>query len=138
MDECNYMIAVFIARVFLGVLFFMQGYDKVFKVKMNNVIDTFKTELGDSRLPAPLISLAAYYTSYVEMIGGLFLIFGFMKNYALYALGIDLILVAVAMSIIEPLWKMDYVFPRLVLLLLLLIVPTAWDFLSIDSLLSGL
>jgi uncharacterized membrane protein YphA (DoxX/SURF4 family) len=136
MNEQNYMVGLLIARVFLGVLFFIQGYDKVFKLGLSKVILTFRNELGRSQFPNPVINASAYYTSYAELIGGLCLIFGFMKYYALYALGLDLVMVAVAMGTISPLWKMDFVFPRLILLLLLLLSPPAWDALTADHLIS--
>jgi uncharacterized membrane protein YphA (DoxX/SURF4 family) len=136
MEEINYSIAEFIARVSLGLLFLFQGYDKVFKIKLKNVIQGFNMELENSRLPEPLISISAYYSSYVELVGGLLLILGFMKYYVLYALGLDLLLVAVAMGIINPLWKMDLVFPRLALLLLLLLLPQEWDLISLDHFIS--
>lgn len=133
MDEYNYKIAVLIARVFLGVLFFIQGYDKVFKIGLKEVVRTFKAELGSSKIPGFIVVASAYYTSYIELLGGLLLILGFMQSYALYALGLDLIMVAVAMSIINPLWKMDFVFPRLVLLLFLLFMSHASDLFALDS-----
>jgi uncharacterized membrane protein YphA (DoxX/SURF4 family) len=34
-------IAEFIIRVFTGILFLFQGYDKVFKVKISGVVNTF-------------------------------------------------------------------------------------------------
>jgi uncharacterized membrane protein YphA (DoxX/SURF4 family) len=135
MNEEHYKIAILIARVFLGVLFFMQGYDKVFGIGLKNITESFKKELGNSILPGPIITLSAYYTSFIELIGGFFLILGFMKYYTLYALGLDLILVAVAMGMIEPLWKMDFVFPRLALILFLLVVPAEWDTFCLDTLL---
>ena len=34
-------IAALIIRLFAGILFFFQGYDKVFRVKISYVIDNF-------------------------------------------------------------------------------------------------
>ena len=113
----------------------MQGYDKVIKVGLSNVITTFKYEMSKPHLPDYIFTLTAYYTSYAEFIGGFMLIIGFMKYYALYALGLDLILVAIAMGMINPLWNMEFVFPRLVLLLILLLLPESWDKFSFDHLL---
>lgn len=131
----NETIAVFIARVILGVLFFAQGYDKVFRVKIEGVIAAFAQPVYNKRLPRFLLVFAAYYTSYVELIGGLLLILGLAKGYVMTFLGLDLILVAIAFSIIKPMWDMQYFFPRLVLLLFLMIVPFGWDQLSVDYLL---
>lgn len=38
----NEITAAFIARVFLGLLFFFQGYDAIFNVKIKNVIETYE------------------------------------------------------------------------------------------------
>lgn len=128
----NEIFAAFILRIFLGLLFFAQGYDKVFKVKVSGVIQTFEHPVIVNHIPRWMLVLSAYFTSYAELIGGLLLILGFVKYYALYLLGIDLLMVAVAFSIIEPMWDLRYVFPRVILLLTALIIPSEWDVLSID------
>lgn len=133
MDDMHYSIGILGARLFLGLLFFMQGYDKVVRLGIKKVAQTYRTELNRTALPPVVITLSAYATSYIEMVGGLMLLLGFMKYYVLYALGFDLMMVAVAMSLISPLWQTDLVFPRLVLLLTLLFVPAAWDVFSLDS-----
>ena len=130
----NEIAAVTIIRLFLGFLFFLQGYDKFFRVGMRNVITAFKEPLMAHRIPGFAIALAAWYTSLAELIGGLFLIIGFMKNIALYCLGIDLIMVCVAFGIIKPMWNMEHVFPRLVLLTAMLVMPDAWDVLTLEEL----
>lgn len=135
MSPYNENIAVLITRIILGLLFFIQGYDKVFHIKLAEVIRTFKFELKRPGIPDSMFSLSAYYTCYVELIGGFMLLVGFMKYWVLYALGLDLILVALAMSMIRPMWDMGLVFPRLVLLLLLLMLPSSWDIFSVDYLL---
>jgi len=135
MEAMNEQMAVCIARIFLGTLFLLQGYDKVYKVGVNKIIPVYQTQLRNSGLPAAVIIFAAYYTSWIELLGGFMLIAGFLKYYVLFALGIDLIMVAVAMGLIEPLWRMDFVFPRLALLLFLLLIPPAADYFSLDRIL---
>lgn len=136
MEAFNFSIAVSLARVFLGVLFLIQGYDKVFKIGVRSLIPIYRQELNRSGLPEGVITASAYYTSWVELMGGVLLVIGFMKYFALYALGIDLLMVAVAMGLREPLWRMDYVFPRLALLLFLLFTHTVTDCFSLDFLLA--
>jgi hypothetical protein len=60
------------------------------------------------------------------------LIFGLLKYYALYALGADLLVVALGMSLLNPMWDMQYVFPRLLLILFLLVFPSSLDILALD------
>ena len=128
----NEAFAAFLIRVFLGILFFAQGYDNVFRVSVKGVIKTFEHPLIVKNMPRSILVLSTYFTSYVELIGGFLLIIGFVKYYALYALGIDLLMATVAFSIIEPMWNLKHVFPRILLLFLLLIIPPQWDVISID------
>ena len=132
MTEHNEIFAAFVLRVFLGILFFAQGYDKVLRVKINGVVQTFEHPFIIKHIPRWLLILSAYFTSYVELICGFMLILGFVKYYVLYLLGIDLLMVAIAFSIIEPMWDLRHVFPRMLLLLAALMVPSEWDVISID------
>ena len=125
-------VLTFVLRVILGILFFFQGYDKVFKVKINGVTSFFRQELGEIRVPGFILVLTAWFTSLVELICGAFLIVGLFKSYALGLLGIDLILVTGAFSLIKPMWDMQLLFPRLILLAILLYLPSQWDVISLD------
>jgi putative oxidoreductase len=131
----NEAVLSFVLRVILGILFFFQGYDKVFKVKVSGVNNVFRQELGNIQLPGFILSVAAWFTSYTELICGGLLIIGLFKSYALWILGIDLILVTAAFSLIKPVWDMNLVFPRLILLAILLYLPVELDIISIDHLL---
>jgi putative oxidoreductase len=124
--------------VILGILFLFQGYDKVFRVKMPGVIETFRLELGKINMPNWILVITAYYTSYAEFICGPLLIIGLFTKYSLYVLGIDLILVVGAFSLIKPMWDMQLLFPRLMLISMLLYFPEEWDLLSADHILHSL
>ncbi len=136
MIEYKLYVAESLIRIFAGILFFFQGYDKLFKIKIPSVIDTFMGDAYKHHISRPLVILVAYYTTLTELIGGLLLVFGFFTNYALYALGLDLILVCFAFSIIEPMWDMKHVFPRFILIVLLLILPLENNKLSLDYLIN--
>ena len=138
MSQYNIYIAITLMRIFTGSLFFFQGYDKLFKIKMPGVIDTFMGDAYRHHISRPLVAVLAYYTSFAELIGGLFLVFGIFTNYSLYALGIDLVLVGFAFSVLEPMWDMKHVFPRFILVTLLMILPLENNKLSIDFLISNL
>jgi putative oxidoreductase len=126
------MDAAFITRVFLGLLFFLQGYDKIFRIGVKQVIQTIHKPLSSKGVPTLFSSLGAYFTSYIEFICGAFLIIGFAKYYCLYLLGFDLLFAAIAFGIVEPVWDMKHIFPRLVLLIFLMIIPSQWDIISVD------
>jgi putative oxidoreductase len=135
MTEYKLQIAELLIRVFAGILFLFQGYDKLFKVKISGVIDTFKTDAGRQHIPGFLVTLMAYYTSIVEFFGGLLLILGLFTNYTLYLIGFDLLLVCFAFSYMKPMWDMKHVFPRFILVIILLILPNECNNFSFDYLL---
>ena len=125
-------IAVLLARVVLGILFFLQGYDKLFGLGLKKTEEGVEEALHDTKLPTSLVKLITVFSTLVELIGGLMLILGLLIYPALTFLGIDLLVVVFAMSLREPLWDMRFVWPRLVLILLLLLLPSACDRLSLD------
>lgn len=125
-------IAVLTARVFLGILFFFQGYDAVFKVKVSGVIDAYENSFANNRIPKFLIISGSWFTSYVELIGGILLITGLFESQILILLGADLIIASIGFGIITPMWDMRFVFPRLALLIFLTVVPPSWNLYSLD------
>ncbi|MBX7093651.1 MAG: DoxX family membrane protein [Flavobacteriales bacterium] len=123
-------------RLMLGMLFLFQGYEKVALIGTSKVAETFRYELKKSFLPDWLFSATALYSSWVELIGGALLILGLLKPLAFLFLGVDLILVTAAMGMMNPLWDLKHVFPRMILLVILMFIPIAQDVFSIDHLLN--
>lgn len=132
LSDTNIHIAHILIRVFAGVLFLFQGYDKLFRIKIKGVVEAFQSEVAIYHVPKWILYFLAYYTSIVEFVGGLFLVIGLFSHYTLYALGIDLLLVSIAFSFIEPMWDTKHVFPRFFLIILLLILPSENNSFSID------
>lgn len=129
-------IAETILRIFTGVIFLFQGYDKLFKVKISGVVDTFLSEAEHHHIHRPWVTIVVGFTSFVEFFGGITLMLGFFTDYTLYLLGIDLILAALAFSVVEPVWDMRHVFPRVAFVITLLLMPDNWNLFSIDHLLT--
>ncbi len=127
-------VLVLLIRVILGILFFFQGYDKLFKVKITGVIAFFEEEMKGKNVPRFILTSSAYFTSYVEFFCGGLVILGLFKTTALYLLGFDLVLVCGAFSMLKPMWDMQLLFPRLILLAASLFFPTNWDVISFDHL----
>ena len=125
--ELNHAFALLIVRVITGILFFFQAYDKIVKLGIKNVIYTFRQSLSETFLKGGLLSSAIYVSSYLELISGAMLIVGFCTSYVLYILGVDLLLVAFVFSMIKPMWDMQFFFPRLILITILLLCPPEWD-----------
>ena len=57
---------------------------------------------------------------------------GLGRDIALYVLASELVFVAIAFSLIQPMWDMEYFFPRLVFIIALLLIPGGWDKFSLD------
>lgn len=128
----HYYAAVFIARVFLGLLFFFQGYDAVFRVKIKNIIHTFENGFSQNGIPSAFTIAASWFTSISALIGGALLIPGLYNYAALSLLGLNLLIAAIGFGINVPVWDTRHVFPRLILLIFLLIVPQSWHVFSLD------
>jgi putative oxidoreductase len=113
----------------------MQGYDKVIRVKMPEVIKTFRYEFGKVQMPNALLVISAYLSSFIELICGFTLILGLFTNYSLYLIGVDLLLVTIAFSLINPVWDMKIAFPRIIIWAALMLMPETFNTLSLDQIL---
>ena len=132
--ELDKAAGLFFIRALLGIIFFMQGYGKIFTLGVSKVYEMFFKDFENTFLPKWLIIFTAYYTSYVEMIGGFFLIIGLFRKYAMYFLAIDLLIVSFGHGLMEPIWDLSHVIPRAILLASLFLLPAEWDKWNVDSL----
>lgn len=123
-------------RIFVGLLFLFQGYQKLFVVKVKEVLQTYKPLLQQKGIPQIIIVAGAWLTSSVEFLFGLLLIIGLFTQLSLYALTIDVLLASAAFGIMRPMWDMQFVFPRLLSLIFLLLTPIEWNIFSLDILIS--
>lgn len=119
-------------RGLLGIIFFMQGFGKVFTFSVPKVYQMFFRDFESTFLPKWLIWLTAYYTSYVELICGFLLILGLWRKYAMWLLAADLFVVSFGHGLLEPIWDLSHVMPRAILLVILFLVPQEWDKWSAD------
>lgn len=131
----NQSVAILTIRLLLGFIFLMQGFGKVFKFGVSNVYNNFFKSSYDGILPDILLQATAYYTSFVELIGGLLLVIGLKRDWALYALASVLVIVTFGHGLTEPIWDLSHVMYRAMLLVSLLLLPKEWDRFSIDHLL---
>jgi putative oxidoreductase len=134
--DLNKIIALATIRLVLGFIFLMQGFGKVFTWGLDKVFhmpffyDTYK-----NLLPTSLIWFTVYYTSWVELIGGFMVVIGLKRDWALYLLASDLVIVSFGHGLAEPIWDLSHVMPRTILLVSLLLLPKDWDRFSVDFLL---
>ncbi|MGV3611898.1 MAG: DoxX family protein [Fluviicola sp.] len=136
LSQYHQIVAITIARVFLGLLFVFQGYDAVFGIGMSRVTATYQAGFSPKGIPGIFTAMAAWFTSYTELICGFFLLIGLFEYASLYLLGLNLIIAAAGFGMNNPLWDTRHVFPRLILLLILLFTPFEWHAWSFDHFLT--
>jgi putative oxidoreductase len=126
-DSTSRAAGILFARALIGIIFFMQGFGKIFTFTVPKVYELFFKDFKATFLPNWLIWATAYYTSYVELICGFFLLIGLFRKYCLALLAIDLVVVSFGHGLLEPIWDLSHVIPRAILLLILFFVPREWD-----------
>jgi len=122
----------FMIRAILGILFFFQAYDIIFRIGIKHSCDTICNECRAKNIPDWFSRMSLILSTYIELIGGFLLILGLLKSYILVVLGLNLIMVTLGFSYLRGLWDMNHVFPRLVLLIVLFVIPTEWDIWTLD------
>lgn len=132
-QELNFKIAEVFVRCLLGFLFLFQGYDKLFVVKIRNVVNAFHNETDRKHIPEFLLIFTSYFTSITEFFGGVFLVFGLFHQIIPIILAVNLMIVTFAFSFIRPMWDLQHVFPRVILLTLILLLSNYFYF-GLDSL----
>jgi uncharacterized membrane protein YphA (DoxX/SURF4 family) len=128
----NQQIAVSTIRLLLGFIFFFQGFGKVFTFGLDKVYKNFFLASYADLLPDFLLFFTAYYTSFIELIGGALLIIGFKRDYALYALASVLVIVTFGHGLKDPIWDLSHVMFRAILLVSLLLLPKKLDIYTVD------
>jgi uncharacterized membrane protein YphA (DoxX/SURF4 family) len=128
-------VALMAMRLLTGILFFFQGYDKVFRLKTDGVLHAFGDALAQKNIPLPFARICILLSSLAEFIGGLLLMLGLFREPVLYMLMVDLLFVAIAFSLMKPMWDMGFYFPRFMLVLVLLVIPGEWDIYSLAHIL---
>ncbi len=128
-------VALFLARTLLAVLFIFQGYDKLFRIGPKEVSRSLFPSFQKFGIPFSVIKAGIWINAFVEFACGLFLLVGLLKYLSLTLLGINMLMVSVGMSLVNPVWDMKLVFPRFLLLLFVLLFPNEYDVLSLSGLL---
>ncbi len=132
METYAHHIAELLIRVVAGVLFFFQGYDKVFCMKNDEIYKAVCDNFNRVKLPPIVLKAGISLTSFIELMAGSMLVLGLFKYVALYFLSFDLLVIAFGFSISKPMWDMQYYLPRLILVVALLIMPFEWGIFSFD------
>lgn len=137
-NEYKAEFAVFIVRLIAGILFFGQGYDKVFRLKLRQTEDAAIYALRDLRIPVSMIKFVTAATSVFELIGGFLLVFGLFIVPSCYILALCILPITVAMTLREPMWNVRLIWGRLVMIIFLLLMPDTIHVFSVDHLIEVL
>jgi uncharacterized membrane protein YphA (DoxX/SURF4 family) len=132
--EINLQILELFARLFLGILLVVQGYDKLFVIKVKAVINTFIDDARQKKVPYFFIAIASYFTSVTEFFGGILLILGLFHDAVCVLLMLNFLIVNIGFSILKSMWDMQHVFPRLILLIIIILLSPFFYF-GLDTLL---
>lgn len=127
-------VAVFLTRELLAILFIFQGYDKLFKIGIRQVTNIIAPSYSKIGIGYSFLFTSMWLSSFVELIGGMLLMIGLLKFFTFVLLGINLLLVTVGLSLINPVGEMKLIFPRFILLLAVLLIPAESDTLSLSFL----
>jgi uncharacterized membrane protein YphA (DoxX/SURF4 family) len=94
----------------------------------------FVEPYASTLLPEWALWIAGVGIPFAELIGGALVLVGLWRPWGLIVLGGVLVTVTFGHLVAEPLYAFDaHVFPRLVLLLFLMTIPTSWDTMSVDE-----
>lgn len=129
-------IAALFVRLILGILFLFQGYDKIFRIGLKQTKSSVADAMQKTMVPSWLSRFITVASSLIEFSCGILLIAGWMIYPSLALLAFDLILVVMAMSLRESLWDMRFVWPRIVLIIFLFVIPEDANRFSFDHLLN--
>ena len=129
----NRSIALLTIRLILGLIVLMQGIGKIFKWGLESMYRDMFQETYQELLPEFILRFTLYYTTFVELIAGILLIIGLKRDYALYALATVYVIVAFGHGLSNPVWNLDHIMYRTMLLASILIMPKEWDTISLDQ-----
>ena len=130
--------AILLARLVLGLIFFMAGFWKVFTLgPLGHAERYFVGPYAQSFLPRWSLWATGTTVPLVELVAGALLLVGWRVRAAMLGLGWVLVIVTFGHLVADPLYEFHtHVIPRTALLLFLLVMPRGEDWFSIDAWLS--
>lgn len=129
-------IAILTMRLWLGATLLIQASDKIFSIGIRNVSDALEFKISKIHLSQGFYMFFIGLTSFLEFIGSILLIAGFLKVFALIGLALNMLLVSIAFSLNGAMWDMRHFFPRFIVLIILMLLSTQSDWFSIDWILN--
>ncbi|MCH8822917.1 MAG: DoxX family protein [Planctomycetes bacterium] len=134
----GWMWAIFTTRWVLGLIFFIAGWWKCFEMTPKGHAEQFFIGQFDSTwIPHWLLWAIGTSIPVLELLAGLLVCLGLLRIVAYVTLGAILVTVTYGHLLLEPLYDTTgHIFPRLVLLVFVLVAPRAYDVLSLDYLIA--
>ncbi|MCK0069062.1 MauE/DoxX family redox-associated membrane protein [Kordiimonas laminariae] len=135
----NTVIAEFLARWMLGILFLMAGYWKVFVLTPAKHAENFFIKGFEVHwIPEWLLWALGLSIPVLELAAGLALLAGLWRKLTLTSVGLLLLLTTYGHALQQPLFDIDgHTFTRFVLVIFLLMLPSSTVFLTVDSWISS-
>jgi len=126
---------VLLARLVLGLMFFQGALWRVFGIgPVEHARRFFVDPYADSILPEWALWAAGIAVPFAELVGGALVLVGLWRLRGLILLGGVLVLVTFGHLVAEPLFSISgHVFPRLTLVVFLLVTPQDWDLYGVDG-----
>ena len=126
-------LAVLLARVVLGLIFFQAGCWKVFVLTPAGHARKYFLPFSDTFLPVWSLWAMGVTIPFAELLGGFLVLVGLFTTAGLSMLGAVLRVVTFGHLLHDPLYAFhEHVIPRLALTLLVLALPRSWDRWSLD------
>ncbi len=133
-DTTRRALAALFPRVVLGLIFFQAGLYKVFVQTPVGHAKQWFLPFADTFLPAWSLWAMGVTIPFVELLGGFLVLVGLSTTTGLAMLGAVLCIVTFGHLLHDPLYAFhEHVFPRLVLTVIVLSLPRAWDRFSVDA-----
>jgi uncharacterized membrane protein YphA (DoxX/SURF4 family) len=125
--------AALFARSVLGLIFFMAGVYKVFKLGPLEHARKYFLPAADTFLPTWSLWTVGAAVPFIELVAGGLVLIGLFTRQALVSLGCVLAVVTFGHLLKQPLYPFhEHVIPRLALVLFLLWIPAEDDRFSLD------
>jgi len=126
--------ARFFARIVLGLTFFMAGWFKCFSMgPLVHAREHFAGPYADTWIPHALLIGLGAAIPVVELLAGLALLIGLRTRDSLVVLGGILIVVTYGHLLKDPFFSLQaHIYPRLILLVIVLVLPAVEDRLALD------
>ena len=128
----NRNAGMFFLRSLLGIIIGLQGFGKVYTYGIWGVYDMAFKPLSNI-FPDWALIVVLFFTTTVELIGGICLILGIARSATLYAVAAVLLLVSVGHGLESPVWDLQQVISRAILTAALLLLPREWDNWAVGS-----